>query len=137
MAQKITVQTTVPAPLEKVWEYFTNPEHVVAWNNASDDWFTPKAENDLRSGGSFKYRMEAKDGSNGFDFGGTYDEVTPLQHLAYTMDDGRKVEVSFSEMEGETHVTETFDAENQNPVEVQQNGWQAILNHFKVYVASH
>jgi len=129
----ITVQTTVNAPVKKVWEYFTKPEHVTKWNNASDDWHTPKAENDLRKGGNFNYRMEAKDGSFGFDFGGTYDAVTPNKYLEYTIGDGRKVQVNFSANENTTKVSESFEAENTHPIDMQKTGWQAILDNFKKY----
>ena len=130
----ITVESTVNAPIKKVWEYFTKPEHVTKWNNASDDWHTPRAENDLRKGGNFNYRMEAKDGSFGFDFGGIYDEVETNKYIEYTMGDGRKVKVSFSENGNATEVSETFEAETQNTIELQRGGWQAILDNFKKYV---
>src|SRR5690606_22611163 len=128
------LETTVNAPVEKVWEAWTMHKHILQWNHASDDWHTRKSENDLREGGSFMSRMEAKDGSFGFDFGGTYDEVIPQQLIAYTMGDGRKVKVKFQEANGTTTVSETFDAESSHPVEMQQQGWQAILDHFKSYV---
>ena len=130
-ATNITVQTIVNAPVEKVWSYFTQPEHVKNWNNASDDWHTPRAENDLQVGGNFVYRMEAKDGSFGFDFGGTYDAVKENEYLGYTIGDGRKVRVNFSEDNGATKVTETFEAESTNSVELQKGGWQAILDNYK------
>jgi uncharacterized protein YndB with AHSA1/START domain len=130
---KITVETTVKAPVEKAWNYFTLPEHVTKWNQASDDWHTPSGTNDLRVGGSFSYRMEAKDGSFGFDFGGIYDEVISNKRFAYTMSDGRKVEVHFKSNGSETTVTETFDAENTHSVEMQKGGWQAILDSYKKY----
>lgn len=129
----ITVATTVKAPVEKVWQYWTTPEHITRWNNASDDWHTPSAENDLRVGGKFNYRMEATDGSFGFDFGATYDEIQPNERLAYTLDDGRKVSVTFNGNETETTVTEIFAPENTHPAEMQQTGWQAILDNFKKY----
>ena len=129
----ITVENSVKAPVEKVGTFWTEPEHVKNWNNASDDWYTPKADNDLRPGGQFVYRMEAKDGSFAFDFGGVYDEVKTNELLAYTLGDGRKVEVTFTGNEGETKVVETFEAETTNPIEMQQGGWQAILNNFKKY----
>lgn len=131
---KITVQTHANASTEKVWKFYSTPEHVVKWNNASPDWHTPKAENDLKVGGKFLYRMEAKDGSFGFDFGGTYDQVKENEMFAYTMGDGRQVEVIF-EPEGEkTKVTVIFDAETENSEDMQQQGWQAILDNFKKYV---
>jgi uncharacterized protein YndB with AHSA1/START domain len=129
----ITVETTVKAPVEKVWEHWTKPEHIIHWNNASDDWHSPKAENDLRTGGKFLYRMEAKDGSFGFDFGGVYDEIKTNELIAYTIGDGRKVKITFSGNGNETKVTETFEAENTNPLEMQKGGWQAILDNFKKY----
>jgi uncharacterized protein YndB with AHSA1/START domain len=131
---KITVETRINAPVEKVWKHFTEPAHIMEWNNASPDWHTPKAENDLRPGGSFSYRMEAKDGSAGFDFAGTYEEVVPNEFISYTIGDGRKVEVTFTDEGGKTHVIETFDPENENPVEMQRGGWQAILDSFKKHV---
>src|SRR5450432_1247428 len=132
----ITVENTVKAPIEKVWKYWTSPEHIVNWNYASDDWHTPRAENDLRSGGKFLSRMEAKDGSFGFDFGGVYDEVKTNNFIAYTLGDGRKVKNTFTSEGNETKVVSTFEAENENPVEMQKNGWQAILNNFKKYTES-
>ena len=130
----ITVKNIIQAPVEKVWEYYTAPEHVTQWNNASEDWHTPTAENDLRAGGSFKYRMEAKDGSMGFDFGGVYDAVKTNELIAYTMGDGRKASVHFTGNGNETSVAVTFDPENQHPLEFQRDGWQSILDNFKKYV---
>lgn len=129
----ITVEATVNAPVEKVWEFWTKPEHITKWNNASEDWYTPHAENDLRVGGKFSARMEAKDGSFGFDFGGVYDEVKANQLIAYTLGDGRKVKISFVANGQATNVTESFEAEDTNPIEMQQDGWQAILDNFKKY----
>ncbi|MEH7128002.1 SRPBCC family protein [Neobacillus drentensis] len=131
---KVTVKATVNAPVEKIWEYWTEPKHITKWNNASDDWHTPIAENDLTVGGKFLTRMEAKDGSFGFDFGGIYDEVKLNELISYTMGDGRKVTITFKAHGNETEVIETFDAETSNPVEMQQAGWQAILDNFKKYV---
>lgn len=133
-AKNITIETTVHAPIEKVWEYWTAPNHIKKWNNTSDDWYTPFAENDLKVGGKFVSRMEAKDGSSGFDFGGIYDEIELYQVIAYTMDDGRKVKIKFSVQENDTKIMETFDADTTEPIELQQQGWQAILNNFKKYV---
>lgn len=130
---KVTVQAVIQAPVEKVWSCWTEPEHITKWNQASEDWHAPRAENDLRAGGRFTTRMEAKDGSMGFDFGGVYDEVRTHEWISYTMDDGRRVEISFSGQGGETKVVETFDAESTHPVEFQQAGWQAILDNFKKY----
>lgn len=135
-SNEITVKTTVHAPIEKVWKYWTEPEHMTKWSHASDDWHTPYAENDLRVGGKFVSRMEAKDGSFGFDFGGVYDEVKLHEVIAYTMGDGRKVKVVFHDQGDETEVIETFEAESENPPEIQQQGWQAILDNFKKYVDS-
>jgi uncharacterized protein YndB with AHSA1/START domain len=126
----ITVETTVNAPVEKVWEYFTKPEHIIQWNNPSDDWHTPRAENDLRVGGNFVYRMEARDGSMGFDFGGVYDAVKPKEYIEYTIGDGRKVKVTFSGKGNSTKVVESFEAEDIHSEELQRGGWQAILDNF-------
>ncbi|MBN8783709.1 MAG: polyketide cyclase [Sphingobacteriales bacterium SCN 48-20] len=131
--QSITIETTVNAPVEKVWEIWNKPEHIIQWNSASPDWHTPSAENDLRVGGQLKSRMEARDGSMGFDFAGTYTEVKENEKLAYTLGDGRNVEIIFTAVEGGTHVKETFDAENQNSLEMQRMGWQAILDSFRAY----
>ena len=133
---KITVQATVNAPVEKVWNYWTTPEHIKKWNNASPDWHTPRAENDLKVGGKFLSRMEAKDGSFGFDFHGTYDAVVNLKLIAITLGDDRKLEINFTSYGNETTVIETFEAETENSVELQKGGWQAILNNFKKYTES-
>ncbi|MDB5247232.1 MAG: polyketide cyclase [Segetibacter sp.] len=127
----ITVENTVKAPVEKVWKFWTEPEHIKQWNNASDDWHTPSAENDLRPAGKFSARMEAKDGSFGFDFGGVYDEVRENEYIAYTLGDDRKVEITFSPHGNETKVVETFEAEGTHSIELQRGGWQAILDNFK------
>jgi uncharacterized protein YndB with AHSA1/START domain len=131
---RITIETTIKAPVEKVWRYWTSPQHIVNWNSASNDWHTPKAENDLRVGGKFASRMEAKDGSQGFDFSGIYNAVQTNQLIEYTMGDGRKVKVVFTSNGDETKVVEDFEAESTYPVEMQREGWQAILNNFKKYV---
>lgn len=133
----ITVETTIEAPVEKVWDMWYKPEHVTQWNNASDDWHTPRAENDLRPGGRFLSRMEAKDGSMGFDFSGVYHEVEPLRRIVYSLDDDRKVWVDFTPDDNTTRVVEKFEAENTHSKELQQSGWQAILNNFKTYVEGH
>lgn len=130
---KITVAATVNAPVEKVWEFWNTPAHIMKWCSASDDWHTPRAENDLRVGGAFSSRMEAKDGSFGFDFGGIYDKVETHKLIAYTLGDDRKVEIIFTAKGDATEVTETFEAEETNPVEMQQGGWQAIMDNFKKY----
>lgn len=130
----ITVSTELAAPIEKVWNYWIAPEHIVRWNAASDDWHSPRAINDARSGGKFNIRMEAKDGSMGFDFEGVYTQVVPHKLIEYSLGDDRKVTVQFAYNSGVTTVTETFDAENENSLEMQRAGWQAILNNFKKYV---
>jgi uncharacterized protein YndB with AHSA1/START domain len=132
----ITVEATVNAPVEKVWESWSGPEHIMKWNSASEDWHTTKAENDLRTGGAFSSRMEAKDGSFGFDFGGIYDEVRKHELITYTLGDERKVEIHFQDLGGKTLVTESFEAEGTNPVEMQRGGWQAIMDNFKKYTES-
>lgn len=129
----ITVSTVVDAPVATVWEAWSSPEHIMKWNSASPDWHTPKAENDLRKGGKFSSRMEARDGSFGFDFGGVYDEVKEHELIEYTMGDGRKVSITFAAAGNTTTVTETFDAEETNPIEMQRGGWQAIMDNFKKY----
>lgn len=134
MNNPITIEATIKAPIEKVWQYWTKPEHVTKWNHASEDWHSPKASNDLTVGGSFSYRMEAKDGSIGFDFGGTYSDIKEHQVIAFTMGDDRKVRVEFSSQNEQTHVVELFEPEQTNPIEMQKAGWQAILNNFKQYV---
>lgn len=133
---KITIEATINAPVAQVWELWTSPAHIKQWNNASPDWHTPIVENDLREGGQFLSRMEAKDGSFGFDFGGTYDLVHPHEQIAYTLGDDRKVNISFSGAGDTTKVTEVFEAEETNTVELQKNGWQSILDNFKKYAES-
>ncbi len=132
----ITIETTVNAPVQKAWDIWSEPKHITKWATASDEWHTPTAENDLRAGGKFSSRMEAKDGSMGFDFGGVYDEVRNHEYIAYTLGDGRKVTVKFTSVGDEVKVVQTFEAEDQNPLEMQQGGWQAILNNFKKYTES-
>ncbi|OAQ40768.1 polyketide cyclase [Pedobacter psychrophilus] len=130
---KITIGNIIDLPIEKVWELWTNPKHIINWNFASEDWHTPSAENDLIVGGKFSSRMEAKDGSFGFDFCGIYDEVEEFKKIAYTLGDERKVEILFEGNGNSTQITEIFDAENENSIEMQQIGWQTILNNFKSY----
>lgn len=137
MAEIITIQATINAPVTKAWEIYTMPAHITQWNNASDDWHTPRAENDLRTGGKFLSRMEAKDGSAGFDFTGTYTEVKEHQLIAYTMDDGRTVTITFTAEGDATKMVVAFEAEQTNSVEMQRSGWQAILDNFKKYVESY
>ena len=130
---QITVKASVNRSAKKVWDLWTDPKHIVKWNTASDDWHTTKAENDLKVGGKFLSRMEAKDGSFGFDFTGTYDEIIPQKRISFTMDDGRKSTTDFKESNGKVEITTIFDAESQNPIDMQRDGWQAILNNFKNY----
>jgi uncharacterized protein YndB with AHSA1/START domain len=132
------VETTVHAPVKKVWEYWTMPEHIVEWNQASAKWHSPRASNDLVPGGEFVVRMESKDGTMGFDFGGIYDEVEAYRKIAYTMADGPKVRVDFSDAGTHTtKVTERFDAEDEHSIELQRQGWQSILDNFTLYVHSY
>jgi uncharacterized protein YndB with AHSA1/START domain len=129
----ITIDAIVNAPGEKVWKYWTGTEHITKWNSASPDWHTPYAENDLKAGGKFLSRMEAKDGSFGFDFGGVYDEIKMNELIAYTLGDGRKVKITFSTEGNSTKIAESFEAESVNSIEMQRGGWQSILNNFKKY----
>ncbi|WP_425637184.1 SRPBCC family protein [Algoriphagus yeomjeoni] len=133
---KITVHVVVDVSLEKAWDYFTKPKHIVNWNFASPEWHTTKADVDLQPGGSFTSRMEAKDGSMGFDFGGVYQEVETHSHYSYILEDGRTVKVKFEEVPVGVKITEVFDAEMENSVEMQRDGWQAILVNFKTYTES-
>jgi uncharacterized protein YndB with AHSA1/START domain len=130
---RITLTTHVAKPVAHVWNIWTDPTHIMQWNAASDDWHCPNATNDLRIGGSFSSTMAARDGSFSFDFAGVYDDVQLHKRIAYTMADGRTVEILFEEQDGGTLVTESFDAETQNPVEMQRAGWQAILDRFKAH----
>lgn len=134
--QKITIKADIQVPVEKVWNAYTQPEHITRWNRASEDWHCPRAENDLKVGGKYNARMEAKDGSFGFDFEAIYDEIINKKKLSYNMLDGRNATTEFISDGNRTKVATTFDPENQNPVEMQQEGWQAILNNFKNYVES-
>jgi uncharacterized protein YndB with AHSA1/START domain len=131
--QAITVEAIVNAPISKVWESWALPQHITKWNQASEDWHTPYAENDLRTGGKFKSTMAAKDGSASFDFEGVYSLVIPQERIEYAMSDGRTVKVIFQGSGNQTKVTETFDPESENSLELQRGGWQAILNSFKKY----
>lgn len=131
--EKITIKANVNADADKAWQYYTQPEHITKWNFASDDWQCPWAENDMKPGGKYIARMEAKDGSMGFDFEAVYDEVNPVDSFTYTMPDGRRVDVTFTENNNSTDVTVVFDPENIHPVEFQQAGWQAILDNYKKY----
>lgn len=131
--EMITIQTTVDADNKKAWDYYTDPQHITKWNFADPSWQCPSASNDLREGGKYSARMEAKDGSFGFDFEAIYDEVVEGKKIVYTIADGRKVEVSFSENDDKTDVVTVFEAETTNPVEMQRGGWQAILDNYKKY----
>ena len=133
---KITVETVVAASLSKVWDAWTTPVDIKQWNAASDDWHTTASTVDLREGGVFSSRMEAKDGSFGFDFAGTYTRVVPHKIIQFTMGDDREVTIEFEEREGTVHVKETFDAEGQHSLEQQRQGWQAILDNFRRHVES-
>jgi uncharacterized protein YndB with AHSA1/START domain len=132
-ANKITVSTTINLPVEKVWESWNKPEHIKQWTHASDDWHTTYAANDLRKDGKFKTTMAARDGSLSFDFEGVYTNVIAYKLLAYTLEDGREVTISFNSKGDTTQVVETFDPEQENSIEMQQSGWQAILDNFKKY----
>lgn len=132
---KVKIDITILVPVEKVWDYFNDPKHITKWNFAHESWFCPSSENDLKPGGKFNNRMEAKDGSFGFDFIGTYDEVITNERIKYHIEDGGEVEVIFEKIDGNTtKVTEIFDPEKQNSVEMQREGWYAILNNFHKYV---
>lgn len=127
----IKIKTEIISDIKHAWNCFSLPEHIVNWNFASQDWKCPKAENDLKVGGKFNYRMEAEDGSFGFDFWGIYDEIIPYEKIAYTLGDNRKVEIRFKSEENSVIVEEDFDTEDENTVELQRAGWQAILDNFK------
>ena len=132
----INMQVDVEQPVDKVWECWTKPEHITKWNFASDDWHSPQATNDLRPGGQFSARMEAKDGSVGFDFGGIYDAVEEFEYIEYTLGDSRKVKINFTPEGSHTTIVESFEAEETHSIELQRTGWQAILDNFKKYVES-
>ncbi|MCB0501777.1 MAG: SRPBCC family protein [Bacteroidetes bacterium] len=134
--EKITVTTTIKANLEKVWAYWTQPEHIIQWNFAAEEWCCPRATNELQSGGSFNWRMESKDGKMGFDFVGTYDKIIENELITYKMPDGRQVDITFESTGEEVIVKEIFDPEQINPIDLQRNGWQAILENFKKHVES-
>lgn len=136
MKEKITIECTVNCPVEIVWRSWTEPQHITKWNFASPDWHAPSAENDLRVGGKFSSRMEAKDGSMGFDFWGTYDVIETHKRIDYTMGDERKAWITFTNTGNQTHIIETFEAETENSLEMQKMGWQAILDNFKKHTES-
>jgi uncharacterized protein YndB with AHSA1/START domain len=133
---KLTVEATAGAPVAKVWEAWNTPSDIMKWNTPDPSWHTPSSENDLRVGGKFKNRMEAKDGSFGFDFEGTYNAVNLHQEITYTMGDGRQATTIFTEQDGKTKIETTFDPETENAPEFQKQGWQSILNSFVKYVES-
>ena len=130
----ITVRVLIDSPIDRVWKIWTTPEDIVKWNYASEDWHSPQVYNDLRVGGTFNYRMEARDGSYGFDFKGIYSKVNINELIEYTIDDSRKVKINFSTLDGKTEIVETFEAENVNSFDMQRDGWQAILDNFKKVV---
>lgn len=132
----ITIETTVNAPIETVWDVWNKPEHITRWAFASQDWEAPHAENDLRTGGSFKTRMQAKDGSEGFDFEGVYTNVEDEKLIEYDMPDGRHIKITFEKTPEGVKITETFDPESKNSEDLQRAGWQAILDNFKKYTES-
>lgn len=133
--EPITLDITILKPASKVWEYFTQSAHITKWNFATNDWTCPSAENNLEVGGHFDYRMEAKDGTFGFNFKGTFDEIIPFKLLRYHLEDGRKVEVSFEETDASTTiVTQTFEPDPSQPAQMQREGWYGILNNFHKYV---
>ena len=130
----ITVQNTINASIEKVWELWTGPEHVMKWNNASEDWHTPFAENDLKVGGKFKYTMASTDGTMRFDFEGIYTNVVNPSLIEYKLADDRKVKITFESQKNGVLLIEKFDPETENSEALQQQGWQAILDNFKKHV---
>ncbi len=129
----VTIAGIVRAPIEKVWKYYTEPKHITQWSFASDDWEASAATNDVRNGGKFSTTMRSKDGSESFDFTGSYTDVKENEFLMYTLDDGRNVTVAFTPQEDNTKIVITFEPENENPLDMQRLGWQAILNNFKKY----
>lgn len=129
----VAISASIKAPVEKVWKLWTNTEDIISWNSPSPDWHTPRAENDVKENGNFMFRMEAKDGSFGFDFAGVYTKVIPNEAIEYTMGDGRKVRINFAYDGNVTKIDQSFEAESENPVDMQLNGWQAILDNFKAY----
>lgn len=134
MKDPISITTTVNSDVEKVWDYWSQPEHIKKWNAASDDWHTVKVKNNLKQDGRFVYRMEAKDGSMGFDFGGDYTKIEKHKLIEYKLDDGREVTIEFEDNGDSTKITEKFEPESENPKDMQEQGWQAILTNFKEYV---
>ena len=136
MNHKITVTATIQAEVNKVWDFYTNPQHIIGWNFADPSWHCPKAENDMKIGGTYKARMEARDGSFGFDFEVVYTDIELGKSFSYAFGE-RTAQVTFEPLDTQTIVTISFDPENENPIELQRNGWQAILNNFKSYTENH
>jgi uncharacterized protein YndB with AHSA1/START domain len=134
---KISIKATILSDNKKVWDYYTLPEHITKWNFAIDTWHCPSASNDLRNGGKYVARMETKDGSFGFDFEAIYEEIIENKKIVYTMTDGRQATIDFDSYNNQTEIIITFDAEQQNSLEMQRDGWQAILNNFKKYTETH
>ena len=130
---KITIRATISADNRKVWDYYTQPEHITKWNFADPSWHCPTATNDMKIGGRYKARMEAKDGSFGFDFDAVYTEINSGKNFTYEFG-GRYASIEFKSVDGQTEVIVSFDPETENSIELQQNGWQAILDNFKKYV---
>ncbi|XDD47517.1 SRPBCC domain-containing protein [Leptospira sp. WS39.C2] len=137
MPTEIQIQTLIANDRKKVWDYYTNPTHITQWNFADLSWHCPHAKVELKNGGTYMARMEAKDGSFGFDFEAIFDSVKEHESITYTMTDKRKAKIEFKDKAPHTEVTITFDAETENPIEMQKEGWQSILNSFKNYVESH
>lgn len=132
----ITVETKVNRGIDKIWEFWTNPEHIVNWNFAISEWHCPNAENHLEVGKSFNYRMEAKDGSMGFNYEGTYTKIETNTSIEYALEDGRTVSIDFKKLDDSVSIVESFEVEDTNTLEQQKQGWQAILENFKKYVES-
>lgn len=132
--KRIHIETLINAPLKTVWEAYNNPDDIVKWNHASQDWHCPSSENDLKVGGKFKNKMAAKDGSFEFDFEGTYTEVTPMNSISYVLGDNRETDIKFQDNNGKTQVIIDFDMEGTNPEDMQRDGWQSILDNFKKHV---
>ena len=134
--RKVTVEITINKPIDQVWDMWTTPEHIMNWNFATTEWHCPRAVHELKVGGKLKYHMAAKDGSMAFDYVGTFSSVVEKELLEHTLEDGRKVSVMFDDKEGKTLVKESFEVEDENSIDTQRQGWQAILDNFKSYVES-
>lgn len=136
MSERVTVSVNIKRNIDHVWQTWTLPGHIINWNFANDEWICPSAINDLDVGGQFIYRMESRDGRDGFTFMGIYTEVIEMEKISYKLDDGREVSVNFSKTGDGTEVTEEFEVEDANTLETQRAGWLAILNNFKKYSES-